>query len=1490
MFLLHGLQVVGAADGDVDFELQAQLLAERRAEVTIRPLQCQPSVSLLSTFELSYLEISGHKNHCFYLAIAAALQLPVSHVIALHRQALLDMSADEFEEMDVLTREEYLQNANVQEWKMAGQMEMFFMMRALGGRVALHLFSNVAQSAPDGTDAIVASLRDLQPMAEYQSLCGFGRPLDQADIHLCFHVCSYSGLRGIWNHFSVIELRPRSTGANAGPLRSYMTPAEYHAFREFISPWLVEVEAYRLTRGERNYVEEPANWPFCPGQTHDRSRARRPAPEWLQSMARTQAESGIPSWTRTIVAAQPAAAVCAADSRQLPSTVGAHPLGAAAPSAGVSRPATTAVARPRPAFGDSTPTVISSSSVTPSVPLSQAGSVHVPRPPMKPILRSGIPPTAASAASQVAARPAAVSSAAASVGGPVPKHNSPRQFTPDEVEMLITAMATGLTADGRKSNNNEVMMQLVAAFSARAPCTKDQIQAWLRRQHGEAKQSAANAAPAVGAARPSPISNVSDDVVMTESDAPLAAPPAPHVRAHRSRGRAGAAKDKFLHHFLTDAGRHYFIAPEKAYLTRLRDAGFNPADPAHAQLLKAVAAAFSRRYVCSEKSLKRWMARRPRDAQLAPVESVADVPPYVNQQLPRHRGLVASNRTGQRQGSSKSVDIPIEASVAHLWENSGLHLHRDVYDHLSTPKPDGVTVDEHARGLLQKVVVSLGQPVSDEIRSRDLATYNEYMDPRTPMLACASCGILQMHDMNVRLEVDPHSAALSGWSEHAHETPGLHPITPVRVNECLHGTSIQLTQEQVKSYLTLPPNLRPAFCVTGVQDHPIIFAQRQERDQQHLARLISEVRTASNRHVHGASESNAAVGVNASDEPSPVEELALLRASMASSDYGYSYYHLDDQLTHTLADGSVIVRLCVTCHSKLEIKGGAGVPLYSIAAGCDYGRPHMIGLHPLSVIEQTLLAAHRVFGQIVKLVAPFGMGPAVRQSAFTGHTIVFPHDGPSRLITHFPDVTDIHQSISVMFVGTRDQWSNTRANPTVMSKFRGIFEVRPAVLLQWLRALRSVGHPLYQNIDICDKDDPAWAEATLIGEQCLNQAHVTDDQVTARLERQSVADVAGVRQLQPEDIVADESTPPEVHDGTFFERSGIGSVMLAALTHPIELEAAAVNRGRFVTASTNVQVLRAIASATGVRPPDGVDGRVPGDTIRRDGPVRFSMSADPVNEFSENDVLLIGAFPHLFFLGRKPPTKSSLSGVYRQRLLRFHDQRFSTNHSLLFLLFNQLQRHTALRKIAAKVKSTPEAIQSFYDATEVPGFDQSLKNAFAHPESRDTEKLLRRFLPIIQTSGQPVPFSAAQRQQTLPRLIAYTHMFGLPSFFLTITPSDLDQPLTIRIAVPSTNPASDRTQRLLDFPMPALAERGRILAENPVAAAEIYQRIMEAVLKCFLGFLPTKRAAHAGGVRLQPLLPLAQRPQTIFGNVTAYLFVPRVARSRHAALARAHLE
>jgi hypothetical protein len=826
-----------------------------------------------------------------------------------------------------------------------------------------------------------------------------------------------------------------------------------------------------------------------------------------------------------------------------------------------------------------------------------------------------------------------------------------------------------------------------------------------------------------------------------------------------------------------------------------------------------------------------------------------------------HRGKV----TGRNRGTKKSVadeqsatdTIPVtslptdrllekgtsvDTMLARFWDMSATQKFRTFrrkLDEDSARSETGTAEIDAER--IEDFQAQLGKPVEDAVRTRCIRRYNQYMDPLTPLLQCASCGIYEFNSVNSPLNMNKSTGA---------ETTLL--TDPIAVNpDTLE--KLLLTDEQLKQYQDIDEKYRPCFNVLCVP--------------------------------------------STSDDPN--EKLKA------------TYYNLFPQLISVNANTKVMhARFCVSCHTCIGNHKDRKLPVRSLASGLDFGTPSAVGLLPLSFLESQLIARYRLFATLVKLVAPFSMQGQARQTAFSGHTIVFPHNGPNVCATQLPNVQDIHGSVSVIFIGTKAQYHVHR--DALCRRFRGIFQVRATVVRDWLLALKGVGNPMYADVTIPAANDPCWRAIEKIPDELLETARITDCPVARMIDRMATSDVAHVREtvLEPASSSAVPNTEAQqaaaaAGDGeSLLSETGIGSVFVTGINDAIEIQ--------LVDAPAVIKTED--ASGEGADSDAGAAERVPNNPgmlsgriamfdavhVALHGPIRIQpavreseekpehlivslINDTPINEYGGNDQLLLGTFPHLFMLGRKMPAgfQSSVTPDFRKMLLRYWDGRFAKNHHFLFLLFNQLQRHKTAGAIAARVRSSPGQVEEFLDLVTQHSFNYHLAEARDHPDGPMGEKLAKQLAPLIRVIGAKIPYSAGERAAALPKLIAYSHLFGLPSFFFTVSPSDLDQPLTVRLAITpslqavtahlkSTEQPPDPTTRELIFPMPALADRAKLLAENPVAAAEVFQRLMETMLKTLLCMQPYRTSVAGSSPAIKEM---KDREQGLLGKVTAHFSV-----------------
>lgn len=254
--------------------------------------------------------------------------------------------------------------------------------------------------------------------------------------------------------------------------------------------------------------------------------------------------------------------------------------------------------------------------------------------------------------------------------------------------------------------------------------------------------------------------------------------------------------------------------------------------------------------------------------------------------------------------------------------------------------------------------------------------------------------------------------------------------------------------------------------------------------------------------------------------------------------------------------------------------------------------------------------------------------------------------------------------------------------------------------------------------------------------------------------------------------------------------------------------------------------------------------------------VYVNREKTPFNEFINNDVLLYSSFPFLFLFGK---------GIYRcgtvdlkaarHMLLQFSSS-FASCHRLIFLLFDQLQRHAATRVVASRVKCNPKSFDSFVEMVNEPTFKKKLNEASKNPASKESIELLKKISPHIVSCTSRIPFTSAQRSAEIMNLVAMRYFFGIPCLFITYAPDDINGLLNIRLsfglkknegfpAHGSGLASAIQMGNSVFESVPIAPQDLRVLlAKGPVAAAEVFRLLTEIVFITILNTAPdysTKR-------------------------------------------------
>ena len=193
--------------------------------------------------------------------------------------------------------------------------------------------------------------------------------------------------------------------------------------------------------------------------------------------------------------------------------------------------------------------------------------------------------------------------------------------------------------------------------------------------------------------------------------------------------------------------------------------------------------------------------------------------------------------------------------------------------------------------------------------------------------------------------------------------------------------------------------------------------------------------------------------------------------------------------------------------------------------------------------------------------------------------------------------------------------------------------------------------------------------------------------------------------------------------------------------------------------------------------------------------------------------------------------------------LSYYDRRFEMNTSFIFVTFNILQRRTACAKARILVSRPYFSSQSVeinqLTAAEVKiALNQIESNTFTYNSNPRLSILLKQ----LKTICGSVMGSNQSRANYRVELHSQIFFSGLPNIFMTINPCDLHHPLAMKFAGVDLD-----IDDLMPGQMPKSQERAPIVAKHPVAIALFFNKLIETVLSCLIGYNTNKHESNASG-------------------------------------------
>ena len=229
--------------------------------------------------------------------------------------------------------------------------------------------------------------------------------------------------------------------------------------------------------------------------------------------------------------------------------------------------------------------------------------------------------------------------------------------------------------------------------------------------------------------------------------------------------------------------------------------------------------------------------------------------------------------------------------------------------------------------------------------------------------------------------------------------------------------------------------------------------------------------------------------------------------------------------------------------------------------------------------------------------------------------------------------------------------------------------------------------------------------------------------------------------------------------------------------------------------------------------------------------------AKPESMFN-NSQLFPSMMPWLFPYGLGGIGNSKIIGrmssiAQKKYLLMYHDKRFQTDPGFPLIAFNQeqIQQSSSAGFVTAEKAYFAEVAKRLMTLNKSVLEDitnRMMKGERVKPET-DAERACFRVLSDVDTVGGHVKGSLTSKKYMRNNLWSLISYAGAPSWFITLSPADINHPICIYFADKNITFKPELYFKKAD-------DAYRLVTSNPVAAARFFHMMCENFIKHVLGF------------------------------------------------------
>ena len=501
------------------------------------------------------------------------------------------------------------------------------------------------------------------------------------------------------------------------------------------------------------------------------------------------------------------------------------------------------------------------------------------------------------------------------------------------------------------------------------------------------------------------------------------------------------------------------------------------------------------------------------------------------------------------------------------------------------------------------------------------------------------------------------------------------------------------------------------------------------------------------------------------------DEKSLRYKAMHLMKHGKDTFRLTDK---GFENGKVVI--CNSCQSNLKYAKRVNKPPVNTFAYYDIGKIPP-ALKKLTFAEKLAISKTVAFIPQIQFKPVFGKSnTGIKGHAFgikaTQNQII------SSIVYKLPR-QDLNEVVQLFLHGKKETWKIAKK-----LALQGPLNIRFDVIIPWLIWLKQIGNPEFTDVAIPDPND----------QKELQELQIKLDQSVKQLLENAITSESGHIERMCRHVRSD----------TLDEQEGLNQTLNTALF-----------RNTLISDENNTsEPMHEILSH--------IKQKIQHITIdeKNKSEINKVIENELINEYTENYKLLSCAFPYIFPFGITHEIISTSNNIkqLRENWMLFYDQRCAEEINLIFLLFDQLKRHKANSAVAFKIKHANSSDQKFINQVNAPHFKQSIEKAIENPNTSESRHLKNTLEPLVKIIGKNIPWSTYERSTTLNKLYALTYFFGIPTHFITISPSMRNNTLALRISV------TDYKQKL---DIPNITLRSQLMIQNPAAATHTFYRLIE---------------------------------------------------------------